>query len=154
MAWYDGVQFDRGGNTRRSGAPWRDNRQKPPKRSGCKLTPYKNGENEEKVVLTAWNKSMAGFLSLKAYPMTQKGAEALGKVKGYDKSYSNITAAGNERWFYEWECKHPDRPRPERGRGIATWVPSKKALYVSALNKVAKPQTNYFGTFQKPRKNG
>ena len=115
-----------------------------PAKSGAKLTRYtsSNGDNE---VITAWNASKKGFVSLKAYKLTKKGAKAIAKVKDYSSDYSEITSNGNERWFYDAEFKQKGEIAKKYYKGIAIFKRSQKKLYISRLGMVASCSKDYFG---------
>jgi hypothetical protein len=115
-----------------------------PARSGAKLTSYTNSEGVVNEVITAWNKSKKGFLTLKAYKMTPGGAKELAKVKGYDKSYSETTSNGNERWFYQAEFKAAGEVAKKYYKGIAIFKRGQKKLYISKFGMVASCNGDVF----------
>lgn len=125
------------------------------KRSGAKLTKYKNGKGEVKVVINAWNASRRGFLTISAHPLGEKGAAKLAASRKYSGKYSAKTEKGNERWLYKAEFQAKDSPAKEYFSGIAIFVPEKQKLYVSRFGMVAScnaPNGGYFGVSRKPKR--
>lgn len=115
------------------------------KKSGAKYTEYKNKEGQVGQVITAWNASKAGFLSLKAYPLTDSGAKKIAEVKGYSKDYGFETSNGNERWFYKSEFTKRGERAKEYISGIAIFKRSQKKLYVPRFSMVASCNPGMYG---------
>ncbi|WP_066631802.1 hypothetical protein [Labilibacter marinus] len=115
-----------------------------PAKSGAKLTKYTSQDGNMGEVINAWNASKKGFLSLKAYKLTEKGAKAIAKLKEYDKSYSPETSNGNERWYYQVEFKQTGEVAKKYYKGIAIFKRSSQKLYISRLGMVASCKNDVF----------
>lgn len=116
------------------------------KKSGAQLSTWAQKETGEQMeVVTAWNGSKAGFLSLKAYPLTDKGCQKIAEVKGYSKDYGFKTSNGNERWFYTAEFTKTGEKAKIYYKGVAIFVRNKKKLYVPRFGMVANCNPTRFG---------
>lgn len=127
------------------------------KRSGAKLIQYTVRETGEmKEMITAWKASkVKGFLFLKAYRMTEKGAKKRAKALELSSEYTNVTSKGNERWVYEAEVRPNDSHKVTKYTGVAIFKRSQRKLYVPRFGYVAScnaPNGGYFGKSGKPKR--
>ncbi len=153
MAWSNKFQSYNGGfrsmgreNTRQSYSP------NPKKKSGCKFISFKNAKGQTGEMITGWNASRRGFLTFKAYKMTDAGCKAIASKRNYKEKYTSVTSNGNERWMYKAEFKGKDSPAKEYFSGIAIFKRSGKKLYFSRFGMVAScnaPNGGYFGKVSK-----
>ncbi len=121
----------------------RDNQNK--KFNGCKRVSYVNSDGESKHMFTGWSRRKGSFLSFKAYQLTEKGAKAIAKTKGY-KEYGVETDTGRLRYFYQAEIKMTGQYEVKKLTGIATYNPDKNTLFFSRFKMVADFKKGKFYT--------
>lgn len=114
-------------------------------KTGAILKKYVNSDGERKEFIWAWHNSSWAKGSMKAYPMTERGAKNLAKEKGYDSSYSNVTSRGFQRYFYELELRPAGSVDITRKKGVAA-LNNKGQLVIKSVNMVANIEKNSFTT--------